>query len=227
MILVAIDIKAVVKGNLLIDLDISQGLQKDALSVLDGLTVRITRVIDQAGRIPLHIPVEIPLLGKIENVNGSRAILLVFLELLPRPLFALLFINSIAYVFDEVLLLLDWLHAINALSVNHGSTNFHEVTLSPLTKLFDAELFFVLRELAVLLFLFAHFKSETDLLEFLVLNSGKLVVLIVLRKKLKDLPQLKRIHPVSIHKRPFFLPLWRNRDLKIPLAKAAELRGIR
>jgi hypothetical protein len=42
--------------------------------------------------------------------------------------------------------------------------------------------------LAILFFIFSHFKSKTKLLKFLNLNLGELKFLILLRKKLKDLP---------------------------------------
>ena len=117
-------------------------------------------MIDQAGRIPLDVAIEVPLLGEIKNVNRSRSVLLVLFELLPRPLFALLLVDAITNLFDEVLLPLDRLDAINTLSVNLGSPDFHKVTLTPFAELFDAELLLVPGELAVLFFLFAHFNLK-------------------------------------------------------------------
>jgi hypothetical protein len=42
--------------------------------------------------------------------------------------------------------------------------------------------------LAILFFTLSHFKSKTKLFKFLNLNLRKLKLLILLRKKLKDLP---------------------------------------
>ena len=57
MILVALNVEAIIKGNFLIGSNIPKCLQANPFTILNGLAVRITRVIDQAGRIPAAAPV--------------------------------------------------------------------------------------------------------------------------------------------------------------------------
>jgi len=108
--------------------------------------------------------------------------------LLQSSLFTFLFAHTIADVLNKVLLLLDWIDAINSLAVNHGSANFHKVALTPSAKFLDTTFLLIFGMLAILFFIFSHLKSKTKLLKFLNLDLGELKFLILLRKKLKDLP---------------------------------------
>jgi hypothetical protein len=66
MVLIAIDVKPVVKSNLFIHSNIPQSLNENPFPILNRLAIRITRMIDQAGWIPFNVTVEIPLFSKIK-----------------------------------------------------------------------------------------------------------------------------------------------------------------
>ena len=99
MVLVALDIETVIKGDLLIDLDVAQSLQVNPLTVLNGLAVGLARVIDQARRVPLNVAIQIPLFGQVEYINGRCPGLFVLLELGPRPSFTLLLVDQVADIY--------------------------------------------------------------------------------------------------------------------------------
>jgi hypothetical protein len=61
----------------------------------------------------------------------------VLFKLLQSSLFTFLFAHTIADVLNKVLLLLDWIDAINSLGRESRIRDFHKVALTPSAKLLD------------------------------------------------------------------------------------------
>ncbi len=96
-----LDIVPVIKTKLLPFANLPQGVEKQAILLIDHLAIRIAGMIDQTGVIPCFVSVNIMRLVEIKDIDRSPAGGLRFLKQLKPPAIGFLLIDQLPAVFEE------------------------------------------------------------------------------------------------------------------------------
>ena len=159
VILVTLNVKAVVKGELFAFFDFTQGIDINTAPDDPGLTIRVTGVIDQACCVPRHITIDVPLVIQGENIDRGITVFFMLCILIPGTVFTDRLINRLANILDHFGFLWDVLGCINSPAMDFRATHRTPITLGALVEFFEFadQLGFSLE-----LFMFRHDRKMGD-----------------------------------------------------------------
>jgi len=134
MVRVTIDVKAVVERELNAWLDILQGMDDDFATDDPSLAIWIARMIDEAGRVPREIPINVIALREREDIHCGIASLDRFRVLPGAPALAFSLVDALTQILDDRRILGNEAGGIHPAAVNRRSPHFTKMALTALPQ---------------------------------------------------------------------------------------------